>query len=175
VEVGRAARDLVLQLRTPADTLTGAGDGIRGVFDDAARTAGQLPLVGEDLARALGAGTGAGDSLATAGRDMATTFATIASGTAVAVVVLGVLPVLLTWLPRRVRYARAAASAARMRATDTDLLALRALTNQPVSRLLGVSPDPAAAWRRDDREAVRALATLELSALGLHAPRRAPD
>jgi hypothetical protein len=175
VDVARTAREVVLQLQTPANTLTGAGDGIRGAFDEAARTAGGLPLVGEDLARALGAGTGAGDSLASAGRDLAGTVSTIAWGTAVGIVVLGVLPVLLTWLPLRLRYARSAASAARVRSVDSDLLALRAITNQPVRRLLRVSPDPAAAWRRDDREVVHALAALELRALGLRAPRRAPD
>ena len=49
------------------------------------------------------------------------------------------------------------------------------MTNRPVRRLLRVTPDPAAAWRRDDREVVQALAALELRALGLRAPRRAPD
>ncbi|WP_214403328.1 hypothetical protein [Pseudonocardia lacus] len=175
VDVASTAREVLLRLQTPANTLSGAGDGIRGVFDEAARTAGELPLVGEDLARALGAGTGAGDSIATAGRDLAGTVGTIASGTAIGIVVLGALPVVLTWLPLRLRYARSAASAAQVRGVDTDLLALRAITNRPVRRLLRVSPDPAAAWRRDDREAVQALAALELRALGLRAPHRTPD
>jgi hypothetical protein len=172
VEIARGAREVVLQLQAPANTLTDAGDGIRGVFDNAARTAGEIPLVGEDLANALGAGTGAGDSLAGAGRDLAGTVASIAWGTTIAIVVLGVLPVLLTWLPLRLRYARKAGSAARVRGVDTDLLALRAMTNRPVGRLLRVSPDPAAAWRRDDREVVHALAALELRSLGMRAPTR---
>lgn len=175
VGVARAARELVLQLQEPARTLTGAGEGIRGVFDDAARTAGGVPFVGEDLARALGSGTGAGDSLATAGRDLAGTVAAIASGTAVGIVVLGVLPVLLVWLPLRLRYARAARSAVQVRAVDSDLLALRAMTRLPVRQLLQVSPDPAAAWRRDDRQVVHDLAALELRSLGLRTPRTPPD
>jgi hypothetical protein len=175
VVVAKAARAVVLELQAPANTLTGAGDGIRGAFDNAARTAGEIPFVGEDMAKALGAGTGAGDSIAGAGRDLAGTVASIASGTAIGIVVLGVLPVLLTWLPLRLRYARTAGSAARVRGVDTDLLALRAMTNQPVRRLLRVSPDPAAAWRRDDRDVVHALAALELRSLGMRAPRRVPD
>jgi hypothetical protein len=175
VVVAKAAREVVLQLQAPANTLTGAGDGIRGAFDNAARTAGEIPFVGEDMAKALGAGTGAGDSIAGAGRDLAGTVASIASGTAIGIVVLGVLPILLTWLPLRLRYARTAGSAARVRGVDTDLLALRAMTNQPVRRLLRVSPDPAAAWRRDDRDVVHALAALELRSLGMRAPRRVPD
>jgi hypothetical protein len=175
VAVAKAAREVVLQLQAPANTLTDAGDGIRGVFDDAARSAAQVPFVGEDLARALGSGTGAGDSIAGAGRDLATTIASIATGTQIGIIVLGVLPVLLTWLPLRLRYARTAGSAARVRGVDTDLLALRAMTNRPVRRLLRVSPDPAAAWRRDDREVVHALAALELRSLGMRAPQRVPD
>lgn len=175
VEVARIARQTVLGLQTPAATLTDAGDGIRGGFDEAARTAGQIPLVGEDLARALGTGTGAGQSLADAGRDLAATVATIAGGTAIGIVVLGALPVLVLWLPLRLRYAVAAGSAARFRAVDSDLLALRAITRRPVRRLLRVSDDPAGAWRRDDRDVVHALAALELRSLGLRPPRELPD
>ena len=175
VQVATTARDVVLQLQAPANTLTGAGDGIRGVFDNAARTALQVPFVGQDLANALGAGTGAGESIAAAGQQLAQTVAGIAGGLAVGIVVFGVFPVLLVWLPLRLRYALSAGSAARVRGTDTDLLALRAITRRPVRNLLRVSPDPAAAWRRDDREVVRALAELELRALGMRAPRTAPD
>jgi hypothetical protein len=101
--------------------------------------------------------------------------ASVAFGTAVAIVVLGALPVLLTWLPLRLRYARQARSAATARTVDTDLLALRAITRLPVRRLLKIAPDPAAAWRRDDRPVVRALAALELRSLGLRSPRTPPD
>jgi hypothetical protein len=58
-----------------------------------------------------------------------------------------------------------------VRDVDTDLLALRAITRRPARRLLAVSPDPAAAWRRDDREIVHRLAALELAALGLRSPK----
>jgi hypothetical protein len=85
------------------------------------------------------------------------------------------MPVLLVWLPVRVRYARAARSAIAVRSVDSDLLALRAMTRLPVRRLLAVSPDPAAAWRRDDRSVVHGLAALELRSLGLRTPARPPD
>ncbi|WP_219417751.1 hypothetical protein [Pseudonocardia nigra] len=175
VVVARAAHDLVLQLQAPARTLVDAGSAIRGAFDDAARTADGVPLVGDDLARALGTGTGAGDSLAAAGREQIETISAVALGTAAGIVLVGALPVLLVWLPLRVRYARAARSAIAVRTVDSDLLALRAITNLPVRRLLAVSPDPAAAWRRDDRDVVHALAALELRRLGLRTPRTPPD
>ena len=175
VLVARAAHDLLLRLQEPARALAGAGESIRGAFDDAARTASGVPLVGDDLERALGTGTGAGESLATAGREQMEAIATFALGTGIAIVVLGTLPVLLVWLPLRLRYARLARSAVTARAVDTDLLALRAIARRPVRRLLRVSPDPAAAWRRDDRDVVRDLAALELRSLGLRAPRIPPD
>lgn len=175
VMVAQAAREVVLQLQAPARTLQGAGESIRGAFDDAARTASGVPLVGDDLGRALGMGTSAGDSLAAAGREQVETIAAVALGTAIGIVVLGALPVLLVWLPLRLRYARAARSAIAVRSVDTDLLALRAMTRRPVRKLLRITPDPASAWRRDDREAIRALAALELRSLGLRAPRTPPD
>lgn len=175
VLVAGAARDLILGLQGPGRTLVGAGDAMRGAFDDAARTAQQVPLVGDDLARALGTGTGAGESLAAAGREQVETVATVASGAAIAIVLLAAMPVLLVWLPMRVRYARAARSAIAVRSVDSDLLALRAMTRLPVRRLLAVSSDPAAAWRRDDRSVVHGLAALELRSLGLRTPARPPD
>jgi hypothetical protein len=175
VLLARAAHGVVLRLQEPARALAGAGDSISGAFDDAARTASDVPFVGDDLARALATGTGAGDSLATAGQEQVETIAAVALGTGVIVMLLGALPVLLVWLPLRLRYARLARSAVAARAVDTDLLALRAIARRPVRQLLAVSPDPAAAWRRDDRGVVRALAALELRSLGLRAPRTPPD
>lgn len=170
-----AARELILDLQGPAQTMVAAGDSIRGAFDNAARTAQQVPFVGDDLARGLGSGTGAGEALATAGREQLETITAVALGTAVGIVVLGALPLLLVWLPLRVRYARAARSAVAVRSVDSDLLALRAIARLPVRRLLKVSPDPAAAWRRGDRAVVHGLAALELRSLGLRAPRTPPD
>jgi len=175
VEAARAARALIEQLQAPARALTGAGETIRGAFDDAARTAARVPFVGDDLARSLGTGTAAGTALADSGREQIDTIAALALNTAIAIVVVGALPVLLIWLPLRVRYARRARSAIRARVTDTDLLALRAMAHQPVQRLLRVSPDPGASWRRDDRAVVHGLAALELASLGLRAPRVFPD
>ena len=175
VYFARTAYDLLLMLQEPARALTGAGESIRGAFSDAASTASGVPFVGDDLARALGTGTGAGESLATAGRDQMAAIASFALGTGIAIVVFGALPVLLVWLPSRLHYARQARSAVTARAVDTDLLALRAIARRPVRRLLAVSPDPAAAWRRDDRAVVRDLAALELRSLGLRAPRTPPD
>jgi hypothetical protein len=175
VLIARAAYDIVLRLQEPARALTGAGESMSSAFDDAARTASDVPFVGDDLGRALDTGTGAGESLAAAGQEQVEVVSSVATGTAVGIVLLGALPVLLVWLPLRLRYARQARSAIAARDIDTDLLALRAIARRPVRSLLQVTPDPAAAWRRDDRDVVRDLAALELHSLGLHAPRTPPD
>jgi hypothetical protein len=175
VWVARTVHDFVLALQGPARTLAGAGESVRAAFENAARTASTVPFVGDDLARALGTGTGAGDSLVSAGREQIEAIARIAFGTTVATVLLGAMPVLFLWVPLRLRYARLARSAVTARAVDSDLLALRAITRRPVRRLMRVAPDPAASWRRDERPVVHALAALELRSLGLRAPRTPPD
>lgn len=175
VGVALAAKELIDRLQGPGLALTDAGDAVRTAFADAARTAGGVPFVGDDLARSLGGGTGAGESLATAGREQVAAVAAVATGTAIGIVVVGALPVVLLWSTLRVRWIRSARSARAARELDTDLLALRALTRVPVRRLLAVSPDPAAAWRRDDRGTVHRLAALELADLGLRAPAAPPN
>jgi hypothetical protein len=175
VFVARTVHDFVLGLQGPARTLAGAGESVRGAFDNAARTAAGVPFIGEDLARALSTGTGAGDSLVAAGQEQIEAIARVAFGTTVATVVLGAMPVLFVWLPLRLRYARLARSAVTARGVDSDLLALRAITRRPVRALLRISPDPASSWRRDDRAVVHELAALELRSLGLRAPGTPPD
>ncbi|GAA3247285.1 hypothetical protein GCM10017691_56350 [Pseudonocardia petroleophila] len=172
VNVALATKALVNGLQGPAMTLADAGDAVRGAFTDAANAARGLPFVGEDLARSLGTGTSAGQSLGDAGREQVAAVATAATGTAVAIVVIGAAPVVALWLALRVRWIVAARAARTARSVGPDLLALRALTRAPVRRLLAVSPDPIAAWRRDDRATIDGLAALELAGLGLRPPPR---
>jgi hypothetical protein len=167
VLVARAAADLVRGLEGPARALVGAGESVRGAFDGAARTAAGVPLVGEDLARALGGGTDAGARLAAAGNDQIAAIETAATGVGIAVVALAAVPVLLVWLVLRVRYARAAGSAVVARGLGPELLAFRALARRPTRHLLRAAPDPAATWRDREPDGLRALAALELRELGL--------
>lgn len=164
------SRELMLQLRTPATGLTTAGTDIADAFAAAARTAVKVPFVGNQLAAALDTGRAAGQSLAGVGEQQLTTISMLATGTAGLVLLTGVMPALLLWLPLRIRYARLAGSAVASRERDLDLLALRALTGTSVRRLRAVTEDPASGWRRGDPEVVRKLAAVELRRLGLRAP-----
>jgi hypothetical protein len=170
VRFATMSRDLVLKLQTPANGLTDAGTAVSNVFASAAGSAERVPFVGGQLANALRGGQAAGVSLADVGRHQYETIASVGSGSALVLVLVGAMPLLLGWLPLRVHYARIAREAADCRKRDVSLLALRALTHVRARALRNVSDDPAAAWRRDDAEVVGALATLELRRLGLRAP-----
>ena len=169
--VAEGARELMLKLRAPATGLSQAGAGISDAFASAARTAAKVPFVGDQLAAALDTGRAAGQSLVGLGEQQYSTVTMLAAGTAALVALAGATPVLLTWLPLRVHYARTAGAAAATRERDLELLALRALTRSPVHRLRAVSEAPADAWRRGDPEVIRRLASVELRRLGLRAPR----
>jgi hypothetical protein len=71
-----------------------------------------------------------------------------------------------------VRFARRAGAARRLvdAAPHLDLFALRAMAHQPMHVLARISDDPAGAWRRGDRDVIRALATRELASVGLRPP-----
>jgi hypothetical protein len=175
VAVARESYEVTLRLQAPGQGLVQAGTEMRTAFDDAARTASRIPLIGDDLARALGAGSEAGASLVDSGQQQIDTIETLAAGNAAVVILVGAVPVVLLWLWIRIRYALAARSAIVIRRNDTDLLALRALVHLPVRQLTSAAPDPASAWRLGDRDAVHRLAELELRSLGLWAPSTPPD
>ena len=168
VVLARVVRAAVLMLDVLARRLSGAGDSISRSFDAAARTANGVPIVGGDLSRALGSVTDTGDSLASSGRDLTGVIDTVGLAVAVAIVVVGVVPVVAVWLALRVRWVLAARSAL---LAGPDLLALRALTCRSTAALRRVAPEPAAAWRHGDEDVVAALAAVELGALGLRSQR----
>jgi hypothetical protein len=166
VWVATTAHDWVLELRAPGDGMVNAGGGIRDAFTNAADKARDVPLVGDDLAGALGNGTKAGETLVGAGNAQIGVVQDTAFWLALALIVLPVLFLLITWLPVRVRFARRAAAVARLRG-KTDLLALRALTTLSPRELARFDGDPAVAWRTGDVDVIDELARRQLAALGV--------
>ena len=86
VRFAQSAQDLIDQLQGPAGALRSAGQTVRDTFAGAARTASGIPLVGDDLAKALGVGTGAGESLASAGQRQAQLIDTVGMWASVAII-----------------------------------------------------------------------------------------
>ncbi|MFY1687230.1 hypothetical protein [Plantactinospora sp. WMMB782] len=166
--------DLVQKLAVPGQKLEGAGGGLADNLADAGGKVGRVPVVGDDLTEPFEKAAGAARAMADAGRDQQELVGELALALSLALLVFPLGVVLLGWLPLRVRWMRRAAAARALRSAPAgrDLLALRALANQPIRKLTRIDPDVAQAWRRGDTEAVEALAALELRALGL---RSAPE
>jgi hypothetical protein len=161
--------DKVSSLAVPGQKIENAGTGMAGGLSDAGNKVGGVPAVGDSLSAPFERAAGAANALADAGRAQQAAVHNLALTLVVLVLVVPVGLVLLGYLPLRLRWMRRAslAVALRQRATGRDLLALRALTRQPLRRLLAIHPDPATAWRDHDTKALDSLAALELRTLGL--------
>lgn len=166
--VATTVHDWVLELRAPGDGLVTAGGSIRDVFTNAADKARSVPLVGGDLAGALGNGTKAGETLTSAGNAQIAVVQDSAFWLATAIIVVPVLFLLITWLPLRLRYARKAGNLSKLR-DKPDLLALRALTSLSPRQLAKFDGDPAVGWRTGDIDVIDELAKRQLLALGVRA------
>lgn len=158
-EVGRQVND---GANGVADNLSSAGD-----------NADDFPLVGDALAKPLRAASEAALGIAGAGQNLDSTATWLAVVLALAVAAPPILFVAMPWLYLRVRFLRRKWTVVTLAATPAgeQLLALRALANRPLRKLVDVSIDPVGAWRRDDAIAVRGLANLELRSAGV---RRLP-
>jgi hypothetical protein len=141
-------------------------------MDSAAEAAGDVPLVGDELAAPFRALSEASGSVQGAGQAAQDAVGTLALVLAVVLVVLPVGWLVLRWLPWRLRYAREAGAARRLLSgtPDLEILAARAMATAPLPRLATLPAGTGAAWRGGDPAAVRALAGLELARLGLRLP-----
>jgi hypothetical protein len=165
--------DRVSTLAVPGRKIEGAGEGMASGLSDVGSKVGSVPAVGEQLAAPFDKAAGAATALADAGRAQQAAVHNLAVALVVLVLVVPLALVLLGWLPLRLRWIRRATLAASLRSRPggRDLLALRALTRQPLRRLVRIHPDPAAAWRDGEQAAMQSLANLELRTLGLRSPR----
>jgi hypothetical protein len=167
--VGTGVHDLTAGLAEPGRALESAGTSLSDRMDDAAEAAGSTPLAGDELAAPFEGAGEASRAIEDAGVRQQQVVATLATGLGWATGGIPALFLVLLWLPRRLRFARQANQAARLRAADAglDLLALRALARQPLADLAALGPAVVAGWRDQDADAVEALAALELRQLGL--------
>lgn len=163
--------DRVSVLAIPGQKIESAGVGMSDGLADAGNRVGGVPAVGDELAAPFNTAAGAADALAEAGRAQQDGVHNLAIAIVFLVVIVPLGIVVFGWLPLRLRWIRRATLAAtlRSRPAGRDLLALRALTTQPLRRLVRVHPDPATAWRDGEPGAMESLASLELKSLGLKA------
>ena len=170
--VGRFVYDSLVSVAGVGYSIERQAGQVGGSFDQAGRSVNDVPLVGNQLAAPL---TNAGRQIAgiaSAGRDAGDRLSGFATPAGWLVALVPILLVLAVWLPMRLRYARRAGAIRELAAAPAgvELLALRALTNQPLHALTRVSDDPVQAWRDGEPEVNYALAQLELAALGVPWP-----
>jgi hypothetical protein len=167
--VGKLVHKAVDGFAEVGRTVESGANGIAGNLDGAGRGAGRIPLVGDTVSSPLKAAAGGARDLAGAGHGLDQKATTLAFVLAFAVAVPPVLAVVVPWLLLRLRFARRAGAAAELARTPGGdrLLALRALTNRPLNRVLAVGADPVEGWRVGDPEIIAALAALEMRSVGL--------
>ena len=84
------------------------------------------------------------------------------------------MAIAMPWLVLRLRFFRRKWMALTLAATPAgeQLLALRALANRPLAKLVEVNSDPVGGWRSQDPGTISGLAALELRSAGV--ARRTP-
>lgn len=167
--IGTGVHDLTAKLAGPGRQLETAGAALADRMDEAGQAAGNVPLAGEQLAAPFEGAGDASRAIQDAGVQQQATVATLATALGWATGGVPALFMLAIWLPPRLRFARQAGRASRLRADEAglDLLALRALARQPLADLVRVGPGIVDGWRARDRGAIETLAALELRQLGL--------
>ncbi|MDP9021785.1 MAG: hypothetical protein M3N57_03620 [Actinomycetota bacterium] len=171
VWVARGLHRVVGSFAEPGARIERTGARFADGFDRIADQIRDLPLVGATLRTPFAVVADAGRGLEAAGRSHQEAVATLALALAVASAAVLIVVVLAWYVPRRVRWVREATAAVRLREEGADLrlFAYRAAANRSLTVLRRAVDDPGAALAAGD---YRALAGLELTALGLRTDRR---
>ena len=171
VTAGLAVTAAIRTLGQFGRDLENAGEGIRSGLSDAADNLGGVPLIGDGIRVPLDAAASAGTAVADAGRGQQEFVEFVAVGAGWAVVLFPLLILALIWIWPRSRFVRRSTTMRRLLEAGMtgDTLAVRAMARAPLAELARVHPDPAAAWRAQDADAIRALAALVLRRSGIRA------
>lgn len=169
VLVGLAVHHAIATFATVGTQVQSGATGISENLNSAGDNADRLPLVGDAVATPLRAASEAALDLAGAGQSLNSTATWLAVVLALAVAAPPILAVGMPWLFLRIRFFRRKWTVISLAQTPAgeQLLALRALANRPLRKLTEVNTDPVGAWRREDPDAVRGLAALELRSAGV--------
>jgi hypothetical protein len=172
---GREVHRLIDQMAKPGVAVEQAGDRVASSIGAVQDQVGRLPAIGDDLRAPFGRLGEAGQALAQAGASQQHVVHQLALWLGVLAALIPAVVVIAIWLPGRVRWVREASAAGRLRlgadSVDLGLFALRAIATRPLPELRLVSDDPLGDLQRGD---YRALAALELRALGLRADATGP-
>lgn len=161
--------DAIDGLGGPGEDLMSAGQGLQDNLATASEAAGGVAVVGDELQAPIEEASAAAGVVTDAGARQVEVAQSAANWVGWAVFLLPALAVLALYVPRRWAYAVQAGRTRQVASSveGADLLALRALTRQPLQKLRSVSRSPAEEWRRGDAGTIAMLARLELDDLGL--------
>lgn len=170
--IGTVLNDGVETLAEPGVRISASATDLSDSLSDAGGALDDVPVVGDGVATPFDKAAEASASMADAGDAEARAAEKVAFWLGFTVALLPILYVAPRYVAGRVRWIREASAGQRLvdGPADLEVFALRAITNQPLSRLARVSDDPVGALRRGDAPVVAALARLELDAVGLTAP-----
>ncbi|MGZ8744669.1 MAG: hypothetical protein ACXWXO_17255, partial [Nocardioides sp.] len=169
IAIGQAVHDGTMALAEPGRQIESSATSLAESMTDAGDVLEGVPVVGDDAATPFEQASDASESLASAGRAEIEAVETLAFWLGVTLAVIPILVVAVFYVPGRVRFAREATAGQRFidSAADDELFALRAMTNQPMHVLAGITDDPVGAWRRGDQDVIRTLAAVEMRSVGL--------
>lgn len=154
--------------RGGADRLQTGAASLSGNLTTAGGRLEKVPLVGDTLREPFTKAAGSATDVSSAGQQLSTGIDRLGDLLGFLTALAPVLFALLLWGVVRLRYARRAGAAARLRDTGgDDLLALRALTTASPTQIRAVDEEATAKWRAGDEDVTRALAGLHLRSLGL--------
>ncbi|CAN5788715.1 hypothetical protein BH10ACT1_BH10ACT1_16600 [soil metagenome] len=169
VKLGRWVYDLVSKLATPPANLAEAGRALESAGGRGSSATDNLPLIGDRLSDPISRIGDGGTALVRAGEAGGAAAHDLALVLALIIALLPIAYVAWKYLPGRLRWVAEAGAAAQLLASPAgqELFALRALANQPLTKLRKAEADPYGAFvaGRVDR-----LAALELHRLGLEPP-----
>lgn len=174
VIVGMAVHSAVAAIANFGADIDSGASGIAGNLNSAGENASEVPLIGDALSSPLEAAAGFARDIAGAGAQLNSTATWLAWLLALAVAAPPIMAIAAPWLVLRLRFFRRKWVALTLASTPAgeQLLALRALANRPLAKLVAVNADPVGAWRVQDPNAISGLAALELRAAGV--ARRVP-
>ena len=169
---GRATERAVLAVASPARS---TGDAARRLSDQIRQAADQtarVPGLGGELRKPFDEAAGSLQDLIGAADQQVASIERLGLLLGWLVFGIPVLILVVIWLPARIRFFLRARAAQRFldAQADLDLFALRAMVAQPMHVIAKISDDPVAAWRRNDRQVINALAAVELRRSGLEPP-----